>query len=149
MILELFLAALYAAGAAGFCAFYFNTNKYDVLWGAVLGALGWVSYLIVLKTGGSSMYAYFLGAFVVALLSEILATIIKNPATVYVLPGLLPLVPGGGMFQTMRAAVNGNMESALSLGFSTLGAAGAIALGIAIASSIARLISKFIPSSKG
>lgn len=148
MILDLFLAALYAAGAAGFCAFYFNTNKYDVIWGGVLGALGWIVYLLVLKSGASSMYAYFLGAFSVALVSEILAIIIKNPATVYLLPGLLPLVPGGGMFQTMRSAVSGNMEGALSLGFATLGAAGAIALGIAIASSIARLISKFIPTFK-
>ena len=47
------------------------------------------------------------------------------------------------MFQTMRAAVSGNMDTALSLGYATLGAAGAIALGIAIASSIARLFSKF------
>ena len=90
------------------------------------------------------MYAYFAGAFSVAIASEFLAYLIKNPATVYLLPGLLPLVPGGGMFQTMRAAVSGNMDTALSLGYATLGAAGAIALGIAIASSIARLFSKFL-----
>ncbi len=146
MIKELVLAGVYAAGAAGFCSVYFNTNKYDIAWGALLGSLGWVVFLFIQKTGGSIMYAYFLGAFVVALVSEVLAIVIKNPATVYLLPGLLPLVPGGGMFQTMRAAVNGNITTALSLGYATLGAAGAIALGIAIASSIARLFSKLIGS---
>ncbi len=144
MIKDLLLAGLYAAGAAGFCAFYFNTNKYDIFWGALLGALGWAVYTFIQKTGFSALYAYFAGAFIVAIASELLAVLIKNPATVYLLPGLLPLVPGGGMFQTMRSAVNGNMDAALSLGFSTLGAAGAIALGIAIASSIARLLSKLI-----
>ncbi len=142
MILDVIIAGFFAAGAAGFCAFYFNTNKFDVLWGALLGALGWVVYLSIQKTGGSAMYAYFAGAFSVAIASELLALLIKNPATVYLLPGLLPLVPGGGMFQTMRAAVSGNMDTALSLGYATLGAAGAIALGIAIASSIARFLPK-------
>ena len=86
--------------------------------------------------------AYFAGAFVVALLSEIFAVIFKNPATVYLLPGLFPLVPGGGMFQTMEAAVSGNMENALSTGFSTLTAAGAIAIGIAVASSMAKILNR-------
>lgn len=144
MIKDILLAGIYAAGAAGFCAFYFNTNKFDVLWGALLGALGWIVYLAVQRSGGSVMYAYFAGAFSVAIAAEILALLIKNPATVYLLPGLLPLVPGGGMFQTMRAAVSGNMDTALSLGYATLAAAGAIALGIAIASSIARLIPKVL-----
>lgn len=148
MMKDILLTGVYAAGAAGFCAFYFNTNKYDVLWGALLGALGWVVYLVVQKTGGSANYAYFAGAFSVAIASELLALFIKNPATVYLLPGLLPLVPGGGMFQTMRAAVSGNMDTALSLGYATLGAAGAIALGIAIASSIARLLSKLLVRKK-
>ena len=86
--------------------------------------------------------AYFAGAFVVALLSEVFAVIFKNPATVYLLPGLFPLVPGGGMFQTMEAAVSGNMENALSIGFSTLTAAGAIAIGIAVASSMAKILNR-------
>ena len=63
MIKDILLAGIYAAGAAGFCAFYFNTNKFDVLWGALLGALGWIVYVIIQKTGGSAMYAYFAGAF--------------------------------------------------------------------------------------
>ena len=46
------------------------------------------------------------------------------------------------MFQTMEAAVSGNMESALSLGFSTLTAAGAIAIGIAVASSLAKIVNR-------
>jgi uncharacterized membrane protein YjjB (DUF3815 family) len=46
------------------------------------------------------------------------------------------------MFFTMRAFVSGSVETALELGYTTLGAAGAIALGIAIVSVIARVYGK-------
>ena len=50
----------------------------------------------------------------VALLSEILAFLKKNPATIYLIPGLLPLVPGSGMFQTATAAIVVTLDSSLT-----------------------------------
>jgi uncharacterized membrane protein YjjB (DUF3815 family) len=138
------LAAAWSFGASFCCAFYFNTNKYDILFGALLGAGGWVLYTLITAAGGSGSLGYLAGAFFVSLFSELFAIVIKNPATVYLLPGLLPLVPGGGMFQTMREAVQGHAEAALETGFVTGTAAGAIALGIALASSIARIWSLFM-----
>lgn len=137
------LASLWSFGASACCSFYLNTNKTDIVWGGLLGALGWVLYVIV-GVNGSQGEAYFVGAFAVALVSEILAVIIKNPATVFLLPGLLPLVPGGGIFYMMRAAVQGDLEASLHTGYTTLVAAGAIALGIALASSLARIASLLI-----
>lgn len=138
----LLLAALWSFGASAFCAFYLNTNKYDIVWGGLLGAVGWVLYTVI-ASRGSQAGAYFVGAFAVALISEILAVIIKNPATVFLLPGLLPLVPGGGIFYMMRAAVQGDMD-AIHTGYTTLIAAGSIALGIALASSLARIASLLV-----
>lgn len=146
-IQSIFFAALWSFGASAFCAFYFNTNKTDILWGGILGSLGWVLYSVI-AINVSQGTAYFLGAFVVAMLSEILAVIIKNPATVYLLPGLLPLVPGGGIFFMMRAAVQGDLSASIHNGYTTLVAAGAIALGIAMASSIARIASLIVKKRK-
>ena len=64
--------------ATGVFALFFNANKYDVLWGALLGGIGWTIYKWILLSGGSILYAYFLCAFFVAFLSEVLAIIIKN-----------------------------------------------------------------------
>ena len=136
-VLEIIISVIDSFGATVGSAIVFNTSKYDIVRAGIVAAIGWGTYLILKQTSVSLAIAYFGGAFVVALLSEILALLIKNPATVYLLPGLFPLVPGGGMFQTMEAAVSGNMDNALSIGFSTLTAAGAIAIGIAVASSIA------------
>ena len=79
-----------------------------------------------------------------AFLSEILAIIIKKPATIYIVPGLLPFVPGGDMFKTMRAAVEGNLQESLNIGFATLSAAGAIAVAIALSSSASRIVKSLI-----
>lgn len=132
-------AAVFGAGAAASLSFCLNISRYDIVWGAVTGGAGWLSYTIA---GGETAFAYFCGALVAAIFSEIFATVIKNPATVYLVPGLLPLVPGGGMFQTMTAAVRGDASLALATGFSTLTAAGAISLAIALATSASRLVHK-------
>lgn len=135
-ILYFILVFIYAFFASGSSAFYLKANIIDIFFGASIGGLGWLVYCLV---GTSGVGAYFLGAFTVAILSELLAAKIKNPATVFLIPGLLPLVPGGGMFKTMRACANGLMNEALRLGFSTLCAAAAIALGIALATSFAKI----------
>ena len=106
-----------------------------------MGGLGWAIYTALLPGSGvADNRAYFLGALIVAILSEILARVQQKPATIYLVPGLLPLVPGGGMFETMEATVKGNLEEALLLGFSTLTCAGAIALAIALATSGKRIV---------
>ena len=140
--LEITISVIASFGATVGSAIVFNTSKYNIVRAGIVASLGWFVYLLIKNTSPSLAVAYFAGAFVVALLSEVFAFIFKNPATVYLLPGLFPLVPGGGMFQTMEAAVSGNMENALSIGFSTLTAAGAIAIGIAVASSMAKILNR-------
>ncbi len=140
-IFNLLWAAFCGAGAAAGLSFCSNISRYDIAWGAMVGGLGWLTYtLLIPESGIAGTESFFWGAMVVAVLSEVLAFIVKNPATVYLVPGLLPLVPGGGMFQTMRAVVTGDLEKALSIGFTTLTAAGAIALAVALASSLTRII---------
>lgn|SRR5574344_706566 len=137
------LAALWSFGASSCCAFYLNTGKTDIVWGGIIGSAGWVLYEIVLARTGSAAESYLAGSFAVAIFSEFVAVITHNPATVFLLPGLLPLVPGGGIFYMMRYAVQGNLAESLHEGYETLIAAGAIALGIALASSAARIGSLF------
>lgn len=138
---KLLLAALWGGGAAAALSYCLNISRYNIVWGALVGGLGWATYTAFLPASGvGDNKAYFFGALIVAILSEILARIQKKPATIYLVPGLLPLVPGGGMFETMEATVKGNLEEALLMGFSTLTCAGAIALAIALATSGNRIV---------
>ena len=134
-------AGLWAFGASAFCAVYFNAEKKDILFGAVLGSAGWILYTVFKNKTGSEALGFFIGAFAASSSAEILAVITHHPATVYLVPGIIPLVPGGGIFLMMRAAVQGEFQRSLSAGYSTLTSAVAITLGIAIATSAARIAS--------
>lgn len=146
---NLILAGFCGAGAAAALSYCSNISKKDIFWGAVVGGLGWFVYSVLIPNGGKAgTESYFWGSIAVALLSEVLAFLKKNPATVYLIPGLLPLVPGSGMFQTMRAAVTGNLDKTLHLALTTLTTAGATALAVAIIASIARLLAMFAKKKK-
>jgi uncharacterized membrane protein YjjB (DUF3815 family) len=60
-------------------------------------------------------------------------------------PGIIPLVPGGGMYETMLYSVWGNRAAASAAGFSTLSAAFAIAVALALVSSFFRLLDRRLP----
>lgn len=147
---KLLLAALWGGGAAAALSYCLNISRYNIVWGALVGGLGWATYTAFLPASGvADNRAYFFGALIVAILSEVLARVQKKPATIYLVPGLLPLVPGGGMFETMEATVKGNLEEALLMGFSTLTCAGAIALAIALATSGNRIVVAIIRHFQG
>ena len=137
LFLSALAASVWGGGASGFSSVYLHAKPLDILIGAFCGAAGWFVFTF---TGGVGASSYLAGSFVVAVMAEILGAMLKTPATVFLLPGLLPLVPGGGMFLTMRSAVNGLMAESLSNAYTTLFAAGSIALGIALASSGRRLL---------
>lgn len=134
------LAFTFSFFATASFAWFFYITRYDILWAALLGALGWTVYLYISKNFGNPLSAYMLGSLVVGLLAELFAVIFKKPATIYIVPGIIPLVPGGGMYETMLMAVLGNGEATSSTGFRTLSAAAAIAVGIALASGVARFV---------
>ena len=104
--------------------------------------IGWLTYLTLLDNGNSTNVSLFGASLIVSLLSEILARILKSPVTIYVIAGIIPLVPGSGMYNTMFESITGSLDKAISLGFSTLINAGSIALGIVFVSSIGRFLFK-------
>lgn len=132
----------FACLATGSFAWFFYINRYDILWASLIGGSGWLAYLVASGDFALGSAAWLIGALVVGVFSELSATAFKKPATVYIVPGIIPLVPGGGMYETMLAVVRGNMELAAETGFTTLSAAAAIAVGIALATSFARLFGK-------
>ena len=50
------------------------------------------------------------------------------------------MVPGGGIYYTMEYGIAGNTEMFLETGMHTLGIAGALALGILVVSTLARVL---------
>jgi len=135
------LEPLWAALAtAGFAAL-FGLRLREAPVAAAVGALGWAIAAPIAAATGSTPVADLAGAVVVGLAAEIIAVLRKRPASVYIACGIIPLVPGAGMYYTMLQYSRGLNLEAQETGISTLAAAGAIAAGIAISGAMARIFS--------
>ena len=64
--------------------------------------------------------------------SQLMARVLKAPATVFIFPSIVPLVPGNGLYYTMRYIVAGEWDLAVSRAMETLKVAVAIAFGIVV-----------------
>lgn len=105
----------------------------------VITLLGYGLYMAV-DAYRLALPAYFAASLCMALLSEAAARIVKMPALVFLMTALIPLVPGLGLYNTMLEAVRGNAEGALALGFDTMFSIAAMAMGVAIASLLMKLL---------
>ena len=72
----------------------------------------------------------FLAAVAVALVSQAMARHFKAPVILFVIPGILPMVPGAGMYRIVYSIVMGPENMVGTYLLETATAAGAIALGI-------------------
>lgn len=133
-------------GTIGFSALFGAPRKYYFECGMV-GMLGWAVYLWGATAAGHNMVtASFFGALTVAALSGILAITRKCPTTVFLICGIIPLVPGGGIFWTVYYVVSNHLKLAATTGFTALKITIAIAGGIIIAGAIASRVQKRVIS---
>ena len=107
---------------------------------ALIGGSGWVTYQLCLGQSSSVMASCFLAACAVGLLSEIASRILKDAATVFIIPGILCLVPGSGIYNTMVELVDGRLDEAAQLGSQTLMMAGSIALGLLVVGAMIKIV---------
>ncbi|GAV22834.1 threonine/serine exporter family protein [Carboxydothermus pertinax] len=118
----------------------FNAPWESLFYGGVTGAGGYIVYLLAGKTPFAGV---FLGSLTVGALAEIFARLNKKPTIIFITTGLLPLVPGKLAYDTITAFIRENFSLGVSLGLKTFFSAGAIALGIAITSSLMRIFKTF------
>lgn len=93
-------------------------------------------YLLFQKFGNSVVIAALFATFFVTVLARILSIIKKAPVTIYLVTGILPLVPGAGIYYTSYHLIMNHGRMAASMGLETFKMAGAIALGIIFGSAI-------------
>ncbi|KPU28028.1 membrane protein [Caloranaerobacter sp. TR13] len=118
----------------------FNIPKDSIIKSGITGALGWVVYLFININYSSKVAGAFLGAITVGMIGEIMARLFKKPATVYIIPGIVPLVPGAGMYYTMLSVIEKNFIQAANFGSETLFIAASISSGIIISTTLNKTI---------
>ena len=127
-------------GALGF-SLVFNLGKRNLLPATLGGVLAWLLYLICFNGG----MGYFISAVVCSafcqIYSEVFARIMRCPATVFYIPAIIPLVPGGALYYTMYYATKTEWANFRMYGCQTL----QISLGIAIGASFVSALLLLIP----
>ena len=118
MLVELIMA--YMASLS--FAYIFNLNRKTAFLSAFGGSLGWLF--------SDPNVAFFFGAVAFTYYGELMARKMKTPVTSYITPGLIPLVPGSGLYHTMLKSLEGDYNGALREGITTIMASGALAIGI-------------------
>lgn len=108
----------------------FNNSKKHLFYNGLVGAFGWLAYLMVLESYESVVVASFVASLIVSVSSMILSVKRKAPITVFQIPGIIPLVPGMGMYNTLYAVISNDYDDAIVHLFLTLQIAGAIAMGM-------------------
>ena len=123
------------AGFVGTLAFaiLFGIDREHYMPAGVIGALGWVAYLVMYRYAGTTppVSAAVASAFL-CLLARIAAIPFRSPAQVFIISGIIPLVPGAGIFWFTYYLTASQFDLSTQSGFMAIKVAVAIVLGIVL-----------------
>lgn len=123
--------------AVGFAVFL-NAPKKTLYVSGAVGMVSWTIYILLMRINFDMITSNFIAASVAALMCEILARKMKKPTILFVVPGIITLIPGLGLYNTMSYLMEGNIQLAITTGTNVILASGSIALGVIVVSSLFR-----------
>lgn len=118
-------------GSLGF-SILFNIRKDKLLPAAFGGLLAWSTFLFTKIFVDSNLVCLFIASVSVTIYAEIFARIKKTPATLFLVPALIPLLPGGALYNSMSFVMQKKWTLFFSEGMYTLLVAVSIAGGMLI-----------------
>lgn len=122
----------------------FNIRGRNLILSALGGILSWAVYTFTADYFTSEIPRYIIAASSISLYCEILARVMKTPVPVYLVVGIIPLVPGALIYHTMMAFIQEDGSVFISQLMHSLTIAGGIALGIFSVSSVFRIFTEEI-----
>ncbi|MBQ2767692.1 MAG: threonine/serine exporter family protein [Clostridia bacterium] len=125
-------------GTAGF-SIIFHIKFGHILPAALGGGLTCAAYLFFDGLGCALFLSNFLASLVAVLYSGILARLLKTPSTIFVALCIIPLVPGSGLFYSMRHLIVWDRELFFTHGPNAMQIALGIAAGIVLESAVVHL----------
>ena len=126
-------------GSLGFSVL-FNVRGKKLIFAALGGGLSWTLYLLLAPIIPGEFARYFLSSFFVAVYAEFFARRLRTPATTFLIPSIIPHVPGGALYHTMRYALQKQWPACFSQAFYTIKLALGLALGIVAVLSVLSVV---------
>ena len=102
----------------------------------IAGATGWLVYWGMMQVQQSAVLASLGAVIPLTIATRIFSIVHKAPVTLFLIPGIFPLVPGAGIYYTVYAFIMGDTAQCAAKGAETLKIAVALAMGIAVVVSV-------------
>jgi len=118
----------------------FQIRKKDLFFAGLGGAVTRIFYIIFMLVIPYRIVYCALAAFVAALYSEILSRINRTPATIYLYPSIIPLIPGDLLYYTIGGIVLSRAEMFKSYAADCILALIGLCIGFVICSTVTHYI---------
>jgi len=118
----------------------FNVRGKNLLFAGANGIIGFSIFSLAIHMGMASYIAMFFASVAMAMYAEVAARLRKTPTSLFLVAALIPIVPGGGIFQFVLYLLQGAREAATTTGIVTLMETGGIAIGVIVVSSIIKMV---------
>lgn len=143
--LEQLITSFIASAAFGVM---FNAPKESLVKCGFSGMFGWIVYFVLTYHGFGPVVGTLAASFLIAFISQIFAKQYKMPMIIFSVAGVIPLVPGGLAYDTMRNFVENDYNSGLSLAVKALMISGSIAVGLIFSEVLNHVIKRNIHPQK-
>lgn len=145
MDMELFVNYIYQLvlafiGSLGF-SIIFRIRIERLMVASFGGIICWLIYFLCRDFCNMGIFvSSFLSTVGAAIYAECIAHYQHFPSIIMYIPGLVPLIPGSGLYYTMSHAVHGQWQDMLSTCYATMQCALGIAMGISIIYALCQLV---------
>ncbi|MDE5859414.1 MAG: threonine/serine exporter family protein [Oscillospiraceae bacterium] len=140
MMSSVVLPCVYSLIASIAFGVQFNVRLRHIITAGIGGTITQLIFMSFEYSGTGEMLCYFFSAAAVSVYSEIMARRLHAPVNMYLVIGIIPLVPGGYMYNTMITLIGGDVDMFSRQFAESVGIAGSIAMGVFAVSAIVRLI---------
>ncbi|MDO4623603.1 MAG: threonine/serine exporter family protein [Eubacteriales bacterium] len=142
MALNIELVVLSFLASLGF-AIVFQMRKEDLVWAGIGGLVTRIAYIILMAFIPYRIVYAALAAGAADIFAEIMAHKKHTPATYYLYPAIIPLIPGDLLYYTMGGIILNDREMAMNYGQDCLLALVGICVGFVCCSTVFILLRRF------
>lgn len=139
-VIQVFTALM---GSLGF-AIIFKMKRRHLAAACIGGGTTWIVYLLCVHFGLDIFFSNLIATLFASAYSEIMRNLCRNPRTVFVIPAVVPLIPGSSLYYAMSELVAENENLAAEHAVQTGLVAGAIAFGILLFTVIFHVVHKIV-----
>lgn len=141
-ILEAIIRIIFIGIGTGFFSVALEADKEDLPINALMGAICYGTYIYILNLFNSLLISTLLASLLVSFLAIYLTRKREKPLQIYLVAGIIPLLPGYSIFKMVLGFVNQDFSTVLLNTNLTLQILGVIVVSVIIASSLTKILKK-------